>query len=491
MRNRVNKMKYREPLLLSAILLLALVLRLIFFTGINASDSLFYAEYAHNFSNNQPNFSESHLGLRLGLLLPVSIIYSIFGVNEFSSNIFVLVTSLSSIILIYFFGRLFFNEKVGLLSAFLLSFFPLDVVYATRLMSDLPSAFFIALSVYFFLKSEKNKKANHNLMYIVSGISLGIAYSIKEISLLIGLFFLIYAIYNRKIKLGYFLMLLGFILIFSMELLYFYKVTGNPLFRLSFVNSNWATSLSSYGRENFPSSLVHYPYIIFTDNLISLFYVFIFIAIFYAIIKKKKETYNFLFWFISLLLYLSFGSASFSRYTPFPAASRLLSIITIPGILLLSYFLTRKEHIIRRVLMSSIILLLLVTSIGYIYISDERSAIDNEKAAYEYLQTLPNVQVFADERTVKIFKYLSKYKADNVVGFNSYDSRNPENSSAIDLSKVKNSYVVVNWKLINFLSSSKKGIKFPDEISDIPNNWVLKKEFKNKKNHKIDIYYIS
>ena len=138
--------------------------------------------------------------------------------------------------------------------------------------------------------------------------------------------------------------------------------------------------------------------------------------------------------------------------------------------------------------MPSIILLLFVTSIGYIYISDERFAIDNEKATYEYLQTHPNVQVFTDGRTVKIFRYLSEYKPNNVVNFNSYNPKNPENSSAIDLSKVKNSYVVVNWKLINFFTSSKKGIKFPDEIYHIPESWVQKKEIGSGSN-KVAVYY--
>ena len=115
------------------------------------SDSVGYAGYANMLAKNEPIKEAHYNGLRLGILFPVSLLYNIFGVNEFSSNILILLISLSSIILIYKFGKLLFNDKVGLLSAFLLSFFPWDVVYATQLLTDLPAAFFVALSIYFFL----------------------------------------------------------------------------------------------------------------------------------------------------------------------------------------------------------------------------------------------------------------------------------------------------------------------------------------------------
>jgi len=91
------------------------------------------------------------LEVRIGIIYATALSYSIFGVNDFSSVLFVLLTSLGSIILIFYFGKLLFDEKAGLMAAFLLSFFPLDIAYSTKLLTDLPSAFFMALGSLVFI----------------------------------------------------------------------------------------------------------------------------------------------------------------------------------------------------------------------------------------------------------------------------------------------------------------------------------------------------
>ena len=89
-----------------------------------------------------------------------------------------------------------------------------------------------------------------------------------------------------------------------------------------------------------------------------------------------------------------------------------------------------------------------------------------------------------------VFNYLASYKNPNEFkSFQHFEWLKPENTYAIDISKIKDSYVVVNWKLINFLIASKNGIKFPDYIYNIPKDWVLKKEIGKKGSDEIAIYY--
>ena len=191
-------------------------------------------------------------------------------------------------------------------------------------------------------------------------------------------------------------------------------------------------------------------------------------------------------WFIPLILYISFGSMSLTQYVPIPATGRFLYMLTYPGILLLAYFLTQEKDLIKRILMPSIVILLLVTSIGFNYISD-RSPLKNERVAYQYIKILP--EVYTDYRTIKIFGYLSGYENyDKIKKFNNYESSKPENIYALELSRVSDSYVVINHRLINFFISSKKGIKFPEEIFNIPKDWVLKKSI-GQGQERIDIYY--
>lgn len=487
--------KNKTSLLLLLILVFALALRLIFFTGVSSSDSLYYSEFADKIIKNQP-FIGNHLSLRLGIIYPAAMMYSLFGVNDYSSGIMALVFSLASIILIYKFGRLLFSEKAGLLSAFLMSFFPLDVILSTTLMGDITSTFFLALSVYLFLKSEKtDNKKNSGWLCLISGVSLGAAYLIREISVLIALFFVVYVIYKKKIKSNYFLVPLGFLLVSVIEVVYFYNATGNPFFRFSTVNSEWATIILNaplYSRGAFPYSLLYFPYIIFTHHFLGLFYPFILVSVFYFIVYKKKDTYSMLFWFVPLLVYICIGSTSPTRYVLFPADPRMLSLITFPGILLLAQFLSQQDRIIKKALAPSISVLLLLTSIGLVAVSDYRHTLDIEKNIYSSLKALPSKQVYTDESTVRVMNYLSSYRnTDNFKEFNHYDFLNSKNNYALDLSRVKDAYIVVNRESADYNLARKTGIVYPKDIFDIPKNWILKKELSTKTYGKVEIYYAS
>ena len=180
--------------LLLIIVLFGLALRLIFFAGMGASDSLAYSKAANEIDKGIDPNSTLTLTTRMGLIYAIALSYNLFGINDFSSVLFVLLTSIGNMILISYFGKLLFNKKVGLIAAFLLSFFPLDVVYSTKLVSDIPSAFFMSLGVYFFLYSEIKPKLKYNIGYCFSGLFIGIGYLIRESVLLIGLFFLIYVL---------------------------------------------------------------------------------------------------------------------------------------------------------------------------------------------------------------------------------------------------------------------------------------------------------
>src|SRR3989344_7372920 len=139
------------------ILVFALALRLVFFSGADHSDSLLYYTYSDQAAKGEFKPELNHFSSRIGIIYPQALVYRIFGVNEAASNILPLIFSISGIILTFHLGKLLFNEKTGLIAAFLLSFFPLDVIYSTRFLSDLPSAVFSALSVFIFLRAEKIK----------------------------------------------------------------------------------------------------------------------------------------------------------------------------------------------------------------------------------------------------------------------------------------------------------------------------------------------
>lgn len=467
-------------LLLVLILFFALVLRLVFFSGMGTSDDLAYSRYAANIGKGIDSESVLTLSTRLGIIYPTALSYKLFGVNDFSSVIFVLLASLASIILIFYFGKLLFGEKVGLMAAFLLSFFPLDVFYSTKLFTDLPSAFFMALGVYFFLYSELKIKLRYGIGYMLSGIFIGIGYLIRESVLLIALFFIIYILYKRRIKKEYFLVPLGVLIIIIIESVMFLNITSDPLFRFHASQKYLEDAVIQhdyFGRLDFPIGLLHYPWLFLTNNLLSFFYIFVFIAVGYAIIYRKKESYIMLLWLLPLLLYLAVGSSSLTSYIPFKAADRYTSLITFPAILLLALFLMDKNELMKKVIMPFSLMLLLVSSIGAVYLAENLVISDNLKKLHSELKAL-NKTIYMDDRSVKAIDYLSGYK-------NNLDlKRYPD-----DFSVVKDAYVAINSDMIKRYKDVNPLIQFPEEIEAPPKSWKAVKNIGNDL-EAIIIYYV-
>jgi hypothetical protein len=478
----MGKNKARKTsILLLIIVIFGLLLRLIFFSGMGISDSLVYSKTANDINEGKgidPN-STLTLSTRLGLILPTALFYNLFGINDLSSVAFVLMTSIASIILIFYFGKLLFNDKIGLIAALLLSFFPLDVVYATRLNSDLPSVFFMAAGIYIFLYAEMKHKLKYGLSYLFTGILIGIGYLIRESVLLIALFFISYIIYKKKIKKEYFLVPLGVLMILMLEAFIFLSLTGNPIFRFTEPQKylSEATTLHNYfGRLDFPIGLLHYPWLFLTNNLLLFFYITIFIAVLYLFLKRKKEISSILLWFIPLILYLSFGSASLTQYIPFRAVDRYTSIITIPGILILAFFLTRKD-IVKKYIPILAIILLFSSSIWAISLHENRNILDNLKVIYKELESFDKI-IYIDDRSLQALDYIARYKNNlDILGY-------PK-----ELSKVRDVYIVINDHMIRNVKEANPKIKFPEEIENPPNRWKIVKEIGEIEEDKITVYY--
>ena len=469
--------------LLLLIVLFGLFLRLIFFSGMGISDSLVYSKTANDINTGKgidPNNTLT-LSTRMGLIYPTALSYRLFGINDFSSVIFVLLTSISSIILIFYFGKLLFNEKIGLIAAFLMSFFPLDVVHATKLGSDIPSAFFMALGAYVFLYGEMKHKTKYGLDYMFSGILIGIGYMIRESALLIALFFIAYIIYKRRIKREYFLVPLGVLIIFIIEAFIFFSLTDDPLFRTHASQQYLAEAVVThnyFGRLDFPTGLLHYPWLFLTNNLLVYFYAFVLIALVYISINKKKEAYITLIWLMPLLLYLSFGSASLTQYIPFRAVDRYTSIVTVPAILLLAFLLSEKKPMVKKLTPLFLILLLLI-SIVTVYLREDRNLLASLRQAYPELKNLDKT-IYIDSRSIQALNYISGFK--NLLDLKEF----PENFNVI-----KDSYVMINKRMIRNLKEANKNLKFPEEIENIPKEWGTIREIGNIENDKIIIYKIS
>jgi len=477
--------KTNKKYILLIILLLGLSLRIIFFTGTATSDELTYYEYAHKVTQGTFSIELSHFSFRLGVIYPPALFFFIFGINELSANGFVLILSLLGILLIYFLGKEMFTERAGLIAAFLLSIFPLDIFYATRLLPDLPSAFFMALTVLFFFYAERGFKPA--LFFTLSGISFGIAYLMKEVSLLLGLFFFGHILYNKRFKFAYSLIGIGPALSILLVFLVSYHYTGDPFFQKHSNQNEEIAFLKEYYPNYFTlegilkRTLLYLPYQFLTNVYYGSFFIVVLISLLYIFINKKKEPIQALLWMLPLLLYINFGTISFKEYVLFPLEFRHVFIIVYPSILIMAYFIENLSKRRKIILLS----LLLIVSLGCnVYLQDKNQA-TAIKQAKQYLSDLPDHPIYADDRTARVLEYLYGFSTtQQIIPYNTYDysdyTSSDKNREILNLSNLSNSYVIVNNAGILGSRTMHPSMQFPPELFSPPASWSLLTEIRSQ-----------
>lgn len=342
------------------ILLFGLALRLASFSGITGGDDMIYLHDIYKVSHGDFTPGNSHWNLRVGIIFPSALLVRIFGFNEAALTIFSFMCSLAGIVLIYFFARLLFDEKTALWAAFLLSFFPMDVIFATMIFGDLPLAFFMGLSVFYFLQGERQRKPQY---YLLSGVWLGVSYLAKVTGLYLSLFFILYVIIEKRVKVKYVFVILGFLCVFACESGYYHIQTGNPGYRFSILTNtgHWTEKKTQVEAREQNNSFFKgksaeglgllrgnnwflEPIFTFTTNQeFGFFYYFIFPIMIYLIITRDKKSKILLIWMIPVGLYILYGSTSPFSFTPLRRWPRYLFPIVLPSLLILAYFLNTKK----------------------------------------------------------------------------------------------------------------------------------------------------
>ena len=180
-------MKRHEIALLSLALLVGLVVRLHFFTGLIASDDLTYAfaaQYMFSSEVERP-FEDATAGAvavrRIGLNLPLFLSMQVFGVHEWSLALAPLVFSLAGIPIMFGLLRLIAGPAAGLLAAWLWACLPVDVYTATLWLPDNIFATVFAAFLLFLYASERRERARW-LLAFAAGLALGYLEYVKEIA---------------------------------------------------------------------------------------------------------------------------------------------------------------------------------------------------------------------------------------------------------------------------------------------------------------------
>lgn len=120
--------------------------------------------------------------------------YKIFGYGDFGARFLALIFGSFSIILIFLFVKEMFNEKIGLIAAFILTFSAFHIRETVPEM-DVVVMFFVLFSMFLFIRGLKNSKS---LLFVLSGMLAGIAILIKIYAVLFIPVMILYTFYYIK-----------------------------------------------------------------------------------------------------------------------------------------------------------------------------------------------------------------------------------------------------------------------------------------------------
>jgi len=503
---KIEKLGGIKPgLWLIFILIFALVLRLIFFVGVGYNDDSYYLEFAETIYKGNKFIPPPALswGIRIGVFLPVVFMWKLFGISELSTSFYFILTSLGSIIVTYYIAREFFDEKIGLISALLLAIFPMNIVYSTQIGPDIPFQFFSGMAFLFFIWGEKKKKYTYSFL---SGILLGVSYLVKETIILFIILFASYVIlrpifnkkffsyFSRKDILRYFLLFLGLMVIFSIQILYFYNLTGVWFYgekarQYSFTHDlNKNSDLMWYPRVMFNFD-THYFDWIHSVPMFGFMYYFVVLSVVYLILKRDKNSFLLIFWLLLFFIFFEYGLQFYCTeimdYCLYSRHPRFLSILSIPAVILTARLLNLKigKCISLKSILSIICLLfLLVTSLFYAYQSSVflGNGMNDIQYTAEFIQGLDHKPIYVpDEWSVSKLKFFFKYDDIYINNLRVYecgriDCKDPYYNNGEYISDA----YVVTW--LNPYNEINIGFAYPEFMRNPPSDWILLKTIKLK-----------
>jgi hypothetical protein len=218
-----------------AIIILAFIIRLwIFFKTMNQPfwwDEADYLAAAKKWAGINPHLVDIWY-YRRGFLWPlISSLFFRIGFGEIGMRLLVAILSTGIVAVSYFIIKKMFNKKIALLTSLALSVSWIFLFFTGRVLTDLPSSFFILLALLFFWKGYVLKEGN-KFIYLFA-LSFGLAILIRMQSFVFAPAFLVYIFTKEKgkaFKNKHLWIALGiFALLFIPQIIMYASHYGNPI----------------------------------------------------------------------------------------------------------------------------------------------------------------------------------------------------------------------------------------------------------------------
>lgn len=311
------------------VVLLAMVIRVVFFVGPVASDDSRYMNAAQMVANGVAPQSLDHAFVRAAFIVWLAA-WIRFGGGVWALCISDLMLGIALVWAIYWLGVKLADRRTALAAAFLWALFPLELLISGMVAPDHLALLFALISAglaYDGLLAPKGKGLSK---LIGAGAGVGLAVSAKETYILLPIIFGLWALWRIR-PLGSTipkLAVIGFIAlaIFGLEYPFFHAWTGDWLYK----HKSLAAVYGDGGRwQGGPVSgvkgLVYYPaQMLFNPSTFGLFGWLLVIGVVMAL-GKFRESGFIVVWSACFFLFLQYGSTSLLHYTPIPKQWRYIN----------------------------------------------------------------------------------------------------------------------------------------------------------------------
>lgn len=416
--------------------LTVVIVSFIFWQGFQATDDLYYSTHALSLMKGSHTPIMDHRFGRIGMIIPLVILFHFFGVNEFSLTVLPLVCTVITAYLVILLGKHFFDNRTGYLAGLLFAFFPLTTCLSTKFIPEPILSFELCLSMLLFLKSMGNDEKHPYRLNYIAGFIIGISYLTTEVGALMIPIIFIYQFITRKVSNKTFFLILGFITVVILESLYYYTYYGDTFYRFNVLPAEYIQDpmLHSANIDLAYRLFKSYPrYFILPNTDFSLFGPIMIIGGIYGIFNFRKNVLL-ITWAMVILIFYNFMSIRFDKYVVLPVATRLLLPGCIPLLILSSKSIIEIIRYMEKlkfyqifeipvnIIKYALFVLLASISLMVIYINNNTSFTSilarNSEGVAGYLSDNTSVNIISDSHTGNSISFYRQFReADRIYNF--------------------------------------------------------------------------
>jgi len=351
---------------LAVIVLVGLAIRVIFAAGFIPVDDAEFARIAARILDGSFSW-ETHTGPpvnpgRLGIVVPLVVLFALFGPGESVMAIYPLALSLLTMLLVWAFASRAFGHRAGLIATAIWVFVPLDITFSSRVIPDPAVTAYALLAIYLIYSARLRLDLEPRALVlrgVLAGLAFGAAWLCKASTVYLGPFCMIvmcFDLYREFRRYAYLWggVAAGALLVFGSEMAWYAATTGAWLYRFFIIEKNyqlypefffnegatWGYEAGTpYWKAIVKRLFLEGPQAFFLTRDVLYLPLFGLIAAAYALYVRDSKFYFLALLFASLLFMFNFFSASMSSYQPLPLFYRyfhslcFVSVVLVGGLL--------------------------------------------------------------------------------------------------------------------------------------------------------------